>query len=235
MEVEIANAFIIAAEEDWKKALAALEISSPGTKSAAFLILANAQGAAEAIKWLQKALLNFEELDPEGKFIFLTKCIEVSEWDLMLSCANTVEDGECSNYSPLLFAIAQANLAQAVPINLRATVVMQIPFEVREFRIGSDDQSLNYIRKARDYFDRFEIEARQLGLKRVADISSDYALWLALRDPTQKQSGLNKLQKSLRNPSHKLRRINFALQFGITLNVDEVNQEIDKQNALSGN
>jgi len=57
---------------------------------------------------------------------------------------------------------------------------------------------------------------------------------LELRDPDKNESAKEQLKESMRDPSNSLRRVNFALQFGIKLDLETVNKEIDRQIALTG-
>jgi hypothetical protein len=57
---------------------------------------------------------------------------------------------------------------------------------------------------------------------------------LGLRDPTDNPAARIELAESMRDPAHSLRRLPFALQFAVKLDLDAVETEIDRQEALSG-
>jgi hypothetical protein len=78
------------------------------------------------------------------------------------------------------------------------------------------------------------IAAASLGCLRASYEASDRALWLKLRDPTSRVGARAELEQSMRDPDHSLRRLPLALQFGLKLDLQVVEAEIDRQDALSG-
>ena len=65
--------------------------------------------------------------------------------------------------------------------------------------------------------------------------ATDRALLLSLRDPNERDIAINALEQSMRSPEHSLRRLPIALQFGLKIDLETVEQEIDRQMALSAN
>lgn len=234
-EIDIATSFISAAQDKLNDALNILaRISTTAAKTAAFMIIANRQGAKEAFNWLDKTKITFSDLDSDGKVAFLSRCIELEEWSILLEHANTLTDHDYSQTPMLIFLSAIANLYQVVPPELRRFIWGQVPLEVNEFPLASDSKAISFIQKARALFERCAIVVEDLGLEKFANVAADYALWLELKDPEQKEVAIEKLRESMRDPNHYLRRLNFAWQFGIKLNIEAVNQEIERQNALTG-
>jgi len=233
--VDIASAFVSAAKGEYNNALNKLSsIDSPVSRSSAFIITVNKQGAEKAFKWIKKTRLSFDDLDPDGKFTFLNNCIKLRKWQQLLNCVNTLSDEDFSKTPILLYIAAVAYLIQAVPSELRIAILQQIPFDLHEFPLSSDKNGLSFTRKSCGCFKKCAFIAESLGLSRIVNDASDFALWLELRDPDQYESAKEKLKESMRDPAISLRRLNFALQFGIKLDLEAVNKEIDRQSALTG-
>ena len=72
-----------------------------------------------------------------------------------------------------------------------------------------------------------------LGCLRASQEAGDRALWLALRDPQTKIEAEIELVRSMRDRAHSLRRLPLALQFGLVLDLNSVEREIDRQEVLS--
>lgn len=236
-EITIAEAFKISAQGkgDLAAALKKLAgINSPPSRSAAFLIVANHQGADSAIQWLMDSGVTNNDLDAVGKFILISKHLDISGWDKALEYSNALQDDDFHEAPVLLHVAAMSHLVQAVPYELRTFVLQQIPFDVRVFPFISKKSSIQARREARTLFERLEPELRGLGLIEAAHQAADYALWLELRDPDGLSSGCEKLRESMRQPEHRLRRLHFALKFNLKIDKQAVEREVEQLSSLSG-
>ena len=234
-DIDIAKAFLRSANGKYCDALKELmAVHSPPSVSAALMIISNKQSTEKAFEWFEKTQLSFNDLDSDGKFFFLSRCIEIGKWSHLYELSNTLVE-EDYNQTPALFSMtAIANLAQAIPTELRRRIIGPVPFDARDFPMASDQQALVFIRNARNFFEKCALAAQSLDLKEAAAISSDFVLWLGLRDPEQHDTAKKDLNESMRDPVCALRRLNFALQFGLKIDIEAVNREIDRSNALSG-
>jgi pimeloyl-ACP methyl ester carboxylesterase len=234
-EIAIAEAFRISANGNVDGALSTLaDIDSPSARSAAFFIVTNHKDASAAIEWLSTVGVKFSDLDADGKFYFITKLLELGRWDTAIEYVDALLEDDFQQAPALFHAAAMSNLVQAVPGELRSVIFQQLPFEANIFPLGSNAPSLQHRRKAQVLFQKSTIATRELGCAEVSNLSEDYALWLELRDPEGCGTGLEKLQMSMRDPEHSLRRLHLALQFGLKLDIDAVEKEIDRRTALSG-
>ncbi|MEJ1418924.1 MAG: HNH endonuclease [Candidatus Sedimenticola sp. (ex Thyasira tokunagai)] len=234
-EIIVAEAFRISADGDLGGALNKLaNVTSSNARSAAFIIVNNQKDATSAIDWLSKSRLTFPDLDADGKFFLITKHLELCHWDVSLEYANALHEEDYQEAPVLFHAAAMAQLVQAIPNQLKTFVLQQVPFEASSFPLASDQVSIQVQRKAQELFSKCASEAQELGCIDAAKIADDYALWLELRDPEGLSSGLEKLRLSMRDSAHSLRRLHFALQFGLKLDLDAVEREIEKRSALSG-
>ncbi|MES0039005.1 hypothetical protein NKJ74_27715 [Mesorhizobium sp. M0046] len=231
----IVNSLVIAAKGDRELALSKLaESDLAAAKSAAFFVATNGRGAVEALKWLTQVGYSPANLDPDGKFQFLAKCLETEEWLTALRTVESLNGGDYRDAPALFFVAAMAHLVQAVPEEFRPLVIRQVPFEVESFPLNTTSEMLSRCRKAREYFEQYAAAAEGFGLGSAANIAADYALWLGLRDPVSYKVALEELRKSMSDRRHSLRRLNFAIRFGLPVDVDESTKEIDRQSALTG-
>jgi hypothetical protein len=153
---------------------------------------------------------------------------------MAIECVDALREEDFKQAPALFHTAAMANLAQAIPDELRSLIFNQIPFGASDFPLASNEASIRARRKAQELFSQATLAARELGCTEVANSADDYALWLELCDPEGRNSGLEKLQVSMREPEHSLRRLRLALQFGLRLDLDAVEREIDRRTALSG-
>lgn len=234
-EIIIAEIFKTAAIEGYAEALLSklTSIESPEANSAA-LMLINNQPDLNALEWFKRSALSFSDLDSDGKIVLLGKLIEQGDWGKVIEYVDTLDDNCFSQAPALLQFAAIANLEQAVPDEFQTLITTQVPFEVKTFPLASSDSALHYRRKAQDLFEQCSYATQELDLNIIANIASDYALWLELRDPEMCHLGRKKLEESMRDKKHSLRRLRFALDFGLDVNISAVENEIDRQIALSG-
>ena len=130
--------------------------------------------------------------------------------------------------------LAITRLLTAVPTEFRPVVLNQIPFSPAGFPLASDAAAIEARRVARTHFVEAAQVARQLNCPRAAIIDDEYGLWLELRDPEESANGRQRLEAKLRDPKSALRLVHLGLQFGVKLDLEAVEREIERQVALNG-
>lgn len=233
-EATIAEAFI-AARTDMTAALSALaELESAAARSAALRIVGNKDGPQAALDWVNKSGLTSESFDPEGKLTFASYALTAGDWQGAWSASAKVTESDYATCPALLHPVAMARLLKAVPEEARPVVLNQVPFDAASFPLGSRSEHLAERREARKLFARLSEFAESIGLRAAADIASDYALWLALRDPDEHDSAMSELRVTMGESEMPLRRINLALRFGLRLDIGALESKIDESQVLSG-
>jgi hypothetical protein len=233
-EAELAEAFIIA-REDEDAALARLApLNIPGARSAALRIVTNSRTAAGAVAWVERAGLTLDSFDSEGKFFHITNELAAEKWQEAADHASQVIAADMSETPVLHHTVGLAFLMQTVPVELRSTVLSQIPFEVASFPLAADPAALEFRRQAIREFEAISAYALKIGMTAASNLAADLALWLKLRDLQTRDEAMAELRESMRDPKHSLRRLPFALQFGLKLDLATIEQEIDRRVALSG-
>jgi hypothetical protein len=234
-EIRIAEAFLLSQKGDKAAALHALaSIDSDASRSAGLMIVEYHDGAEAALKWMNDAGFTVEHLDSDGKSILLSKQLQMGYWD---DASKTVcAFSECDfGQTPILYHLAAiTKLVAAVHTDFRAVVLTQVPFEAQAFPLASDAVSIDARRAAHEYFLNAVEAAKQLACPRAARTDDEYALWLELRDPAQTIHGKNRLEAKLRDPDSALGFVRYAFQFGIQLDLNAVERDIDRNIAING-
>lgn len=234
-EVGVSNAFLESKKGDKAKALKILSgIESPIALSAALMIVANHEGADEAITWLDKVDKDINRLDSDGKHFFLLQLIKVGRWKEAELAIGYVGEEDLEKTPILLHMIGMLSLLSAIPEEYCGVIFNQIPFEAAGFPLASDQKAIDSRRKAQEYFVRSVHVAQELDCPNAATIDHDYDLWLELRDPENSAKGYERLELLLRDYQSALRLVPLGLQFRVNLDLKAVAQEIDRQIALHG-
>lgn len=233
-ELGVARAFVKAKRGDVASAIESLaNVDSDLSRSAALIIINNYQGGREAHKWLNGAGLSIKDLDPDGKVIAINICMDIEEWGVALDFVDELVDSDIISAPALAYLSALVHLVQVVPSELISLVSQPPPFDSAGFPLAGRPADIDHRNKAIGFYERAAEFASQLGLSKVANISADAALWLALRDSEKKKSAIAELEKSMRDNRHSLRRLPLALQFGLSVDLTAVEREIERQTTLS--
>lgn len=173
-------------------------------------------------------------LDSDGKYFVIRKQLDASRWAEALKSADALQPSDFEQTPVLLYVGGGAHLAQAVPEELITLILWNLPFDAAPIPLADDAASLTERRKAKELYARASDAAASVGCVRASQEASDRALWLGLRDPAHQTEARAELEQSMRDPEHSLRRLPLALQFGLKLDLQAVEKEIDRQDTLSG-
>ena len=233
-EIVIAEAYLLSAQ-DKQAALATLaRLNSPTARSAALRIISNQDGEKGAMTWFDKTGLKFNDFDTDGKLQLLMHAMTTEDWNRAAVWSAEVAEDDFRDTPVLLHAVAMASLVQAVPLEFRSAVLVQVPFEADSFPLASDAAALAARRRAAELFARISDFAQSVAGAAASNPASDFALWLKLRDPRDHAQGMDELRASMRDPAQSLRRLNLALQFGIKLDLMAIERQIEQRVAISG-
>jgi hypothetical protein len=231
----IAEAFETAYAGDLEGALGALSrAQSPAARSAAFILIKNIKSREAALDWLSGSGVSLSDIDSDGQFFVIATQLDAKLIDDALRNCAAVSAAAAEDTPALSYVVALAHLASVVPRDLIDSVFSQPPFTLAAVPFADDLASLQRRRTARVEYQRAAAAARDLACIEASHDASDRALVLGLRDPTERDTAIADLQSSLRDSEHSLRRLPIALQFGIKLDLNAAEEEIDRQLALSG-
>jgi hypothetical protein len=208
-------------------------LNSNEARAASFIVVAIAKDGRDPLTWLNKAGLSADTMSSDGKFFLLKKYLEATKWNEAVSLVRTITTIDFEQTPALAYFVAGTHLLQATPSELRQVIFWQLPFDAGSIPLADDLASREERRKAIALYEQTATVALDLGCLRASHDASDRALWLRLRDPATVSNARTDLEISMRDPSHSLRRLPLALQFGIRLDLNEVEREIDRQDTLS--
>ena len=231
----IARACIAAFRGNLQEALG--ELCAIGTSvayGAAFISVVVVKGFQEADQWLREAGLTLADLDSDAKYCHLAKALNEGRWHLAFQAAKELGDTDFERSPGLIFMTATAFLLQAVPDELRMTVVQYVPVSATEFPLRSEPAALEHRRAAVKLYERMHSIAESLEMPEVAIQADDMALWLRLSDPEESDKARQDLNDGMKDPSTFLRRIGLALQFQADIDLERAEREVDHQTTLSG-
>ena len=235
-EIDIAAAYLtLFRDKDRSGALAQMRVlESPLGRSAGMIAASQDAGPEAAENWMIEAGIEFGDLDPDGKYVFLQKCIQREQWDRAVALVQTLLDVDFDHTPALLVTAGAILLASTVPGEFRLGAITYLPLELSELPMSGDAGSVETRRGARELFDRGRAAFDALHVDRMANFASDYALWIGLLDATTKDIAMRQLQESMSDERHALRRLPMALEFSLKLDLVAVEAEIDRQAAVSG-
>ena len=234
-EIDIADAFILSRNGDKRAAMRKLAaIDSPISRSASLMVVAHHDGTKKAVEWLIKAGVDTSNLDADGKRFLLACYFELADWEAARELVDVLTHDDLSNAPTLYHMTAVTHLLTALPNELRSGILYHPPFEAKYFPLASDFEALEARRVAR----RFLIDGSKVAGKLNCPVAQkgfdEYALWLELRDPDASDAGRKRLESRLGDPIAALHLVRLGVQFGISLDVESIDREIERQIALNG-
>ena len=231
----IAEAFLSAQKGDKAAALAALaEIDSPISRSAALIIVARCESRQDAIDWLKATDIDARNLDPDGKRTLIAYQLSLNDWTAAHESLDLLTDDDLREAPVLYHLVALTHLLTTVPEEIRSAVLVNPPFDIRDFRFDSSEQAIGARKRARHHFVIAHEVADQLNLPRAAAMAEEYALWLELSDPDESDNGRKRLATKLHDLKDGLRFVRFGVQSGIKLDLEAIEREIERQTAVNG-
>jgi hypothetical protein len=234
-ETNIAEAFIKAAESSIDDGI--LLLANNGTTtyhSAIFMLKKSREGSRTAISWLSNAGLSVLNLDVDGKISYISALLEMHEWVLALDVVCSLNFKKPITSPGLAQVSAFTFLTNAIKVvELRESVMQQLPFAAEEFPLADDTESINLRTKAVTLFELCSELASDLGSTEVAKESKKYALWLELRNPDTCESAKNKLQKIATNYSiEELEYLPLVFAFRVNVDYQKIEDEVNRQTIL---
>ena len=234
-DTKIAESFILSQKGEKSAALHVLaDINSDISRSAGLIIVDHHDGAAGALQWMEKVGYTAKDLDSDGKFILIDRQLQLHHWDNASEIASTLSETDFEETPALHFLTALTKLAVTVPAEFRKVVLVQVPFQAAGFSLASDAVSMDARGVAHRHFLNAKAAAERLNCPLAARQSDEYALWLELRDPEQYTQGKNRLEEKLRDQNSALNFVHLAIGFGIKLDFDGVERDIERNIAING-
>jgi hypothetical protein len=234
-EITIAVAFADAFGSDPKVGLSRLAaLRTPMANAASFLIGARNKEPAEALQWMADAGLSLKDMDSDGRYAVLQRMLAAGELETALKEAEILTDSDFEQTPILNHTMAVLHLASAVHPDLRSVVIDHLPTSLNDFPLNDTPEAKEHRHLARSFYGRSNSSFADLGQERLANVSGDYELWLALREDESHPTALKALEASMADPSQRLRRLPMALQFRLKLEQSAVELELDREATRTG-
>ncbi len=234
-EVKITEALETSFEGNVALALSALsKLKSSAARSAAFIAIKFNRTPDEALEWLSLAHLTLSDLDADGKFFVIVTQLEAKRFEEAVENLDKLTKDDFEQIPGLWLVAAKSHLATVVPNELAADIPSQLPFMAVELPLAGDRRSLERRQKSREFYLHAAEAAARCSCIDASRTASDWALLLGLRQPDARLDAIADLERSMRDPEHRLRRLPFAIHFGVHLDLEEAEKVIDAEMALSG-
>lgn len=234
-ELEIAEAFMLSQNGDQKAALTKLvSLTSSESRTSAFIVVARNEGRSEAVRWLEKSGFYIKDLDSEGRFILVNCHLQLGNWQTALEALGVLTDDDYINAPALHHLVAVTYLVNAVPSSYRTSLRDHPPLEVGQISLALNADAVVARREAYRHFVKAAEIAKQFNCPHTADLDDTYAVWLELTDPNEIDKALKRLESKLRGPTPALHLVFLGVQFGIEVDSELLNREIDQLIARSG-
>ena len=234
-EIDIADALITSWKGHKEAALSVLAgIDSPMSRSAALAVVFHHDGPQAAIDWVKMVGPDASMLDADGKFILLKCLYNVADWASAEIVVDLLTDSDLQAAPVLHFMIGMTRLLGTVSDEFRSVVLIQPPILAAAFPLADETTAVKARRIARHHFIETEKTAHRLDCHLAATRAQEYALWIELRDPENFSEGRKRLETRLHDLKSGLRFVYLGLQFGVKLDLEAVDREIERQIALNG-
>ena len=205
------------------------------SRSVGYLAMLHDRGADKANEWLVQTDTKPSDLDDSALRLHLVSLQQAGQTAAALELVETIDECRLEQCAALNDVVAASYFAGAVVgssfEDIQCAVLVSLEKSVP---LKDDAESLNLRRLASKCYSRLARLARELDLPTVAAKGADRSMWLDLNDPDKGDEAQNRLEESLSNSDTLLRRFLWALQCGIALDLTAVDQEIERQIALTG-
>ncbi|UGA51572.1 MULTISPECIES: hypothetical protein [Dickeya] len=234
-EAKIARAFIEAiGSNNVDDASALLNISSPSSYAAFFMVKNKVEGSRSALDWFKNTALNIQRFDDDGKVALISAFLSEHQWEKALDIINEINNDSISTSPALAQLAAFTFLGNSVKaVELRESIKIHIPLVADKFPLADDTRSIAFRNRAIELFKICSRLAQHLGAMDIVNTSDKYAMWLELRDSEKHEQAKIELQSYFVNYTQKtLEYFPLAFSFKIDIDFNSIENEVNKQTAL---
>ena len=210
------------------------EVDSTEARSTALAIAGSHDGQQRALDWLNGAGLSVSDLSPDGKFVFLKYQLELGQWEGARESIESLCESDMEESPILHHPIAMSHLLSTVSPDYRNAVLRHVPFNASVFPLDSGAAAIEARRIARGHFLKAAKLLQEFDCPQAAVELDGYALWLELRDSEYYESGKQRLEAKFNDVELPLYLVSLGLQYGVRMDLAEVEQEIERQGTPQG-
>tara|TARA_B100001059_G_C17833987_1_gene586645 strand:- start:958 stop:5061 length:4104 start_codon:yes stop_codon:yes gene_type:complete len=236
-ETEIAEACIAAVEGNEAEAIdKLLNKPMPLNYSAVFMLKQRKQKITDAIQWLFDSGLTIRSLDTDGQQSLLNSLLQAEQWEKALEQVDELGDLNQIESIGLSYAVAMSLLTNSVKVpEIRRNIILEVPFAAEKYPLADDAKSVELRLKSAKMFTYCSaLIGCDVG-KDIAALSNQYSLWLRLKTPETQEDAQRELQSFFSDYSiDSLKYLPLAFSFGLDVDYDKVEKEVDKLSILYG-
>lgn len=234
-ETKIASAFILASESQIPSALTHLnELGSALARSAALMIKMNDEGLKKSLEWSDAAGLQWEDYENDGRTRLILAASETDDWARLSQYLEKLQFSD-EPLPPALASVGgRGSLLLALPQEERKSLDHSPPFFAHDFRFQSTSRADDFRKKALILFQKSASGLREIGLEDAALVQDDFVLWLKLASPSTRREAQSELEAQMDSRALRMRRANLAFQYGVKIDRDQLERDVDQEVARSG-
>ena len=234
-EIYVAEAFVLSQLDNNVSISQTLHnAQTPSLISAQLHLIKIRNGVHNALEWLDRTQTTASDLDALGKLVLLKSYLDIEDWSAATSTAETVVSADFSSLPILHHLVGLVHLLAALAEELRTLVLVTVPINAASFPFAADKASFESLRTALNHFQQARSLATDLNCLKAAETSHLYSVWIELMNPSTRPSAVNTLETEFRRKKVPLYLVSLAIQFGIEINTQAVEREIERQFALHG-
>ena len=203
-------------------------------RSASYLVILKERGFEAAAQWLSDTKIDPADLDDAAFLKHLVQSHEHGQEIEALAMARKTDNLRLHRCAALNAVVAGILLTHAISEATLEIVDRSVLNSLYILTLRDDEDSFALRRRSAELYSHLSVQAVQLSLPSVENKASDWSLWLNLKDPNTTESARAALEKSLSDPDSLIRRFLWAMECGIFVDLSVVEQEINRQTALTG-
>lgn len=203
-------------------------------RSAVFFMLARERGTSTALEWARAENFKAADFTPPSALNLVIKTIENGEFDEALTFVQEIPNSYFDEIAALYLLRAQLVLASLLPRDRRAVLFQGLPISPRILQFASGPNTDNFIKAALVDVQTLVDKVQELGIDHLVDFLSEFALWLRLEIPDQRDAARAQLAVELADPKTILQRVRLALAYGVPFDKDALQRSLARRKELGG-
>ncbi|RWK43755.1 hypothetical protein [Mesorhizobium sp.] len=203
-------------------------------RSAVFSVLVRQRGTSAALNWARAENFGAADLTSPSALNLVIKTIENGEFDDALAFITEIPDSYFDEIAALYLIRAQLVLASLLPRDRRAALFQGLPINPRILQFASGPNADSLVKAAVVDVQTLLAKVQELGIDHLADFLSEFALWLRLELPDQRDAAREQLAAELADPKTILQRVRLALAYGVPFDSDALQRSLNRRKELGG-
>lgn len=203
-------------------------------RSAVFFMLVRERGTSTALEWARAENFKAADFMPPSALNLVIKTIENGEFDDALTFVQEIPKSYFDEIAALYLLRAQLFLASLLPRDRRAAIFQGLPINPRILQFATGPNAENFVKAALADVQTLLAKVQELRIDHLGDFLSEFALWLRLEIPDQRDAARAQLAAELADPKTILQRVRLALAYGVPFDKDALQRSLVRRKELGG-